>query len=248
MDVTDGHLSIAHCVSSDLCFGLGVARQIKEKFGQMELIRAQDCRVGRVAITCPDLPLLHPPRFIFHLFTKKYHFWKPSEASLEECLWELKHRMMVLGVHRIQAPRLACGLDRLKWERVLAILERVFCDSDFHICICTLPNSGSLWAHSTTPQSSVSHSIPKQSNVSAWFPGVVERWRKNFSTYPEHFSLRFDCSSNWHCINSARKTILNSKIKTIALWLPEKFPSFEWVSWIFFMSMLLPLLEPSRMT
>ena len=152
MDVTEGHFSIAHCVSSDLRFGLGVAKQIREKFGQMDLIATQDCSIGRVAITCPprvaipnppNVAVTYPPRFIFHLFSKSRCFGKPSEASLEKCLWELKRKMIDLGVKDVQAPRLAAGLDRMRWERVLVILDKVFNDTNVNIHICTLPESHS---------------------------------------------------------------------------------------------------------
>ena len=148
MDVTSGHLSIAHCVSSDLRFGLGVAKQIREKFGQMDVIEIQDCSVGRVAVTCPprvattyppNVAVTYPPRFIFHLFTKSFCFEKLSEASIERCLWELKRKMVDLGVRDVQAPRLAAGLDRMRWERVLVIIGRVFNDPSVNIHICSLP-------------------------------------------------------------------------------------------------------------
>ena len=144
MDVTEGYLSIAHCVSSDLRFGLGVAKQIREKFGQMDLIATQDCSIGRVAIpNPPNVAVTYPPRFIFHLFSKSRCFGKPSEASLEKCLWELKRKMIDLGVKDVQAPRLAAGLDRMRWERVLVILDKVFNDTNVNIHICTLPESHS---------------------------------------------------------------------------------------------------------
>ena len=147
MDVTSGHLSIAHCVSSDLRFGLGVARQIREKFGQMNEIRVQDCSVGEVAVTCPirtaatcpsAVAVVHPPRFIFHLFTKSFCFQKPSEASIERCLWELRRKMVNLGVKDVQAPKLGSGLDKMKWEKVLAIIGRVFDNPVVNIHICSL--------------------------------------------------------------------------------------------------------------
>lgn len=142
MDVTCGHLSIAHCVSSDLRFGLGVAKQIKEKFGQIDVIEFQDCGVGKVAVTCPNQNPHHPPRFIFHLFTKTHCFQKPSEASLEKCLWKLREKMINLGVRDVQAPRLASGLDKMRWKRVLTLIGRVFGDSEVNIHICSLPGPG----------------------------------------------------------------------------------------------------------
>ena len=132
MSVFHGDRHIAHCVSSDLHYGKGVAKQVKERFGQMEVVGAQDCRIGSVAVSGSHR------RLIFHLFTKDKYFLKPTLGSLERCLWKLRFQMEVLHAHEVQIPHLGCGLDRLKWADVLPLIEKVFNSSSADVFVCTL--------------------------------------------------------------------------------------------------------------
>ena len=132
MNVTNGTRSLAHCVSSDLHYGKGLAKQVRMKFGQMDEIKAQNCRVGEVAISG------NCHRKIFHLFTKKRYFQKPTLATMEKCLWQLKYQMRCLSVYSIQIPHLGCGLDRMNWQQVLELIRKVFHEPDVDVYVCTL--------------------------------------------------------------------------------------------------------------
>jgi O-acetyl-ADP-ribose deacetylase (regulator of RNase III) len=45
----------------------------------------------------------------------------------------LKH-----GVRSLALPRLGCGLDRLEWEHVKAVIVNVFKDTQIHISVYRL--------------------------------------------------------------------------------------------------------------
>ena len=138
MDVTDGTRPIFHCVSADLRYGKGLAKQIKEKFGRMDLVAAQDHSVGCAVDTQID------GRIIFHLVTKERYHQKPTLNSLVMCLKELKDKALYRGIKSLQAPKyVSCGLDRLHWPTVLALIKETFQNTGIDIFICSLPH-GSL--------------------------------------------------------------------------------------------------------
>ena len=58
---------IAHWVSADLKMSRGVALQIRNQFGGLELLKSQNLRVGGVGITTMGHNLEGDPQFIFHL-------------------------------------------------------------------------------------------------------------------------------------------------------------------------------------
>ena len=134
LDVTEGNKPIFHCVSEDLRYGKGLAKQIKEKFGNMDLVAAQCSMVGQVAVTRVG------NRVIFHLVSKKFYHGKPTMASLAKCLSELKKKALIMNISCMQAPKfLSCGLDRLSWRAVLTLVKDVFQDSGIDIYFCSLP-------------------------------------------------------------------------------------------------------------
>jgi hypothetical protein len=126
-------VSLAHCVAEDLRLGRGIATVFKERFGGVEDMRAQGVRVGGVAT------LLRGRRFVYALVTKttSSRCW-PTLAALRDSLQALKRRMASDGVTRLAVPRLGCGLDKLEWPAVRALLREVFADTDVSITVYSL--------------------------------------------------------------------------------------------------------------
>lgn len=113
-------VALAHCVSRDLHMGKGIATLFKQKFGRVRDLKAQGKGVGQVAVLDDETTV------VYYLITKEKYYGKPTydtlRASLEECCRDAQAR----GIERLNIPRLGCGLDRLKWPRVLQILTEVF--------------------------------------------------------------------------------------------------------------------------
>jgi O-acetyl-ADP-ribose deacetylase (regulator of RNase III) len=42
------------------------------------------------------------------------------------------------GITHLAMPRIGCGLDRLKWEKVSVIIQDTFADMDIEIVVCTI--------------------------------------------------------------------------------------------------------------
>ena len=53
-----------------------------------------------------------------------------------EALLHLRLAVKTLGIDRIAMPRIGCGLDRLKWPLVRALIKDVFRDEDIEILVC----------------------------------------------------------------------------------------------------------------
>ena len=59
--------NIAHCISADIKMSKGVALEIRNKFGGVDLLKAQNLRVGNVGVTSCGHDSDGNPIFIFHL-------------------------------------------------------------------------------------------------------------------------------------------------------------------------------------
>ena len=58
---------IAHCISADIRMSKGVALEVRNKFGGVDLLKAQNLRVGNVGVTSYGHDSDGDPVFIFHL-------------------------------------------------------------------------------------------------------------------------------------------------------------------------------------
>ncbi len=128
---------LLHCISSDFALGAGIAKQFAVR-GIKE-----------------ELQAMYPPNrwsnqgyalktgHVWNLVTKEKYFHKPTyrtiEEALKDCLRQLLIEMSKDIRPTIALPKIGCGLDRLEWEKVRSIIQRVFADTDFTICVCIYP-------------------------------------------------------------------------------------------------------------
>ena len=124
--------SMAHCISADCRLGKGIALMFKNKFGGVLEIRSQHCRPGDVAV------LRRGERFIYALVTKQKYSDKPTYETLKRSLHALREHCVSHEVRHLAMPRIGCGLDRLSWDRVLAMIRSEFKDTSVNVEIYSL--------------------------------------------------------------------------------------------------------------
>ena len=110
--------SLAHCISSDLAMGAGIALKFSELFGGKDELYKQNLKIGDVGW------LKREGRYIYYLITKERYWHKPSYEDLTKCLHRLNSLCIEHKVEKISIPRLGCGLDKLQWSEVKKIIEK----------------------------------------------------------------------------------------------------------------------------
>lgn len=121
--------ALAHCVSLDFKMGAGIALAFRKIFGQVEELKSQ-------VKSCPGLGTIkHSSRSIFYLVTKEKFYQKPTYATLEACLKLLQQQVLVKKISKLSIPFLGCGLDKLDWSRVEAMIKDVFKETDIEITV-----------------------------------------------------------------------------------------------------------------
>lgn len=124
--------ALCHCISSDFALGAGIAKifaqmgvknQLCEQFpkkwqnrGYCLIIKVDNIVVG-------------------NLVTKERYFHKPTIESVEQALDDFREQMIKLGLNKIAMPKIGCGLDKLKWEDVKEVIQKVFAETDFEILV-----------------------------------------------------------------------------------------------------------------
>ncbi|XP_032805067.1 ADP-ribose glycohydrolase OARD1 [Petromyzon marinus] len=121
--------ALAHCISADCRMGAGIAKIFKAKFSGTQELLTQAKKVGEVAV------LERNGRFIYYLVTKMKAFNKPTYPDLESSLRAMRHHCTSHGVTAVSLPRIGCGLDKLQWDRVKWIMEKVFRDSGIKLTV-----------------------------------------------------------------------------------------------------------------
>lgn len=79
----------------------------------------------------------------FNLITKEKYWHKPTYSTLKKSLLSAKKVITSLDdryseIVKLAMPKIGCGLDRLSWDKVKAIIEEVFADTDIEILVCSI--------------------------------------------------------------------------------------------------------------
>ncbi|KAJ4459849.1 putative O-acetyl-ADP-ribose deacetylase 1 [Paratrimastix pyriformis] len=126
--------ALAHCVSKDLHMGKGIAVPFRQRFGGVPELKDQGPEIGKC------LTLVRDGRPIYYLITKvnERYFHFPTEDALRTTLLAMREKMLSAGVRALNIPRIGCGLDRLNWGRVTAMIRDIFRDDPVVITVYSL--------------------------------------------------------------------------------------------------------------
>ena len=129
--------TLVHCISTDLAMGAGIAKEFARRGVKAELQRKyqDDVEVGDCLVSnATDWDIE------FNLVTKEKYWQKPTYETMRMALEDAKdlcEETIRYGyTMKLAMPRIGCGLDRLQWDKVKAIIEEVFADTDVEILVC----------------------------------------------------------------------------------------------------------------
>ena len=126
---------LAHCISKDCKMGAGIAADFNLKYpGMKSYCLSRNPQVGEAVFFDP--PNGRPP--VFNLITKAAYYNKPTYTSLRSALEDMKNQCLSRDIRHVAMPQIGCGLDRLSWPRVRALIVDVFQDTDIEIVVKTL--------------------------------------------------------------------------------------------------------------
>jgi hypothetical protein len=80
----------------------------------------------------------YPVGRTLNLVTKAKFSNKPTYSSLTQAVESMRDVCLEQGITELAMPRIGCGLDRLKWEKVSVIIQNTFAEMDIEIVVCTV--------------------------------------------------------------------------------------------------------------
>lgn len=123
--------ALVHCIAQDAHMGAGIALQFRNKYPRMQAyIKRMKPNVGDIVVYHASRAKGdYEDRIIVNLVTKKTSWDKPTYESLEETLnkleeWQRKTENPEVGY--LGMPRIGSGLDKLHWDKVHEMIERIF--------------------------------------------------------------------------------------------------------------------------
>lgn len=136
---------LLHCISADKAMGAGIAKPIQEKFKIRERwpVYLPKYRIGwnRKGYCVFVLGESHT-LLVGNLVTKWRYFDKPNYTTLEQSLNDAYYTLDDLIKNdfnvpkKIVIPKIGCGLDKLEWEKVKQIVEKIF--ESYEVVVCYL--------------------------------------------------------------------------------------------------------------
>ena len=135
----DDSYYIAHCISADFALGAGIAKEIDRRFNTREELKKKYPNFyGKWVSTNPlanNGTCLLTGR-ILNLVTKDRYYEKPTYKNLCYALTTMLSYCRAYNIKKIAMPLIGCGLDRLQWDRVSAMIKEIFADEDIEILVC----------------------------------------------------------------------------------------------------------------
>lgn len=129
---------LAHCISADFKFGAGIAVEFNRRFDtKKSLIKKFTSFIGYWDNFPGMRGICILDKKVYNLITKRNYWDKPTLSTMENALKAMK--AMVDGnpdVKKIAMPKIGCGLDKLHWEDVSALIKETFMDTNVEILVC----------------------------------------------------------------------------------------------------------------
>lgn len=131
---------LVHCISADFKLGAGIAKEFDKRFDiRYDLLYFYGEKwYEDYADRFPGCVFYHKKKRIIDLVTKERYWHKPTNYSMLKSLEKLKDGCICFNITKIAMPKIGCGLDKLKWEDVSSMIQKIFSDTDIEIVVCYL--------------------------------------------------------------------------------------------------------------
>lgn len=134
-DVPRGYY-IAHCITGDLSFGAGIAKEINERYDMANAIRNILAQADCEDIAPKDLKGVTVwVGDVCNLITKAYPSKKVKRRNIQDCLDHMYAYCDQNYVKKIAMPRICCGMDGMDWSEIKPMIEETFEDLDIEIMV-----------------------------------------------------------------------------------------------------------------
>ena len=145
--LVDDKYVICHCISADCAMGKGVVIPIIKKYiGVKEACKEFVKSISEKTPVGCSFRYTCEAGTVYNLFTKssfrhntgygiaveQYH------KQLGGCLEDMKIQMLSYGEKYLAMPKIACGLDKCKWEDVEQVICDIFQDTEIEILVCII--------------------------------------------------------------------------------------------------------------
>lgn len=125
---------LAHCISADFGMGKGIAVEFNKRFDMKNRIM----RLYPGGYGCHDTVGCVLIDKVLNLITKENYWDKPTYHTIMGALYHMREICVDDNINKIAMPLIGCGLDKLSWDRVSAIIKKTFESTDIEILICKI--------------------------------------------------------------------------------------------------------------
>lgn len=135
----DDSYYIAHCISADFALGAGITKEIDRRFNIREELKKENSDFYEEWMRYSNLHCIMSCIVIgrvINLVTKGRYYEKPTYNSLCDALVLMRIKCRRSKIKKIAMPLIGCGLDRLQWDMVSAMIKEIFADEDIEILVC----------------------------------------------------------------------------------------------------------------
>ena len=127
---------LAHCISADYKLGAGIAVEFNKRFDMKRKLNEKMPKcwdfMKKQEIDGICIVVDH----VLNLVTKERYWHKPTYNSIEDSLDSMRQVCKAYGIKKVAMPLIGCGLDRLQWDKVSAIIKKIFKNEDVEILVC----------------------------------------------------------------------------------------------------------------
>lgn len=126
---------LGHCIAADWRMSDGLAVDIKKMFGDITKQNQNKHLVGSIVQQEKN------GKKVLHIITKEESTAKPTWKDFKKAIYKLATRCKEEKISKLALPKLGAGLDGIKWEKIMKVLNYAFKNTTTLVTIVCLPNN-----------------------------------------------------------------------------------------------------------